>query len=123
MAELNDIYGSNYQQESLLSKNNYVINTIANNIAHRQLSFRLFDTSDLWDISHKLPLHVINSIQQKINIINKNIRLYNIDKKSVRIKMFPYLVIDTPVEYFWIIDLEYQKSYFMYMTPREVAVY
>lgn len=123
MADLNDIYGNNYQNESKNSKNNYVINTIANNIAHRQFNFKLFDSSDLWDISNNLSSHTIDAITQKIKNINKQMYMYHIDKKSHNINMLPELVIDTPVEYFWIIDGEYQRAYFIYMTPHEVNAY
>lgn len=123
MADLNDIYGENYQNDSKNSKNNYVINTVANNIAHRQFNFKLFDSSELWDLSNGLSPHVIDLIKQKISNINKQMYLFHIDKKSNSINMLPELVIDSPVEYFWIIDGEYQRAYFIYITPREVTAY
>ena len=46
MAELNDVYGTWYQSETKSAKNNYVCNTIANNVAHRQFNFKISDTGD-----------------------------------------------------------------------------
>jgi hypothetical protein len=123
MASLTDAYGDNYQSESKLSKGSYVINTIANNIAHRQLSFRLFDTADLWDSSPNLSPQVIDTLTHKIKNINKQIHLFHIDKTSKQLNMIPELVLDIPVEYFMILDAEYHRSYFIYITPREVNSY
>lgn len=123
MASLTDAYGSNYQTESKLSKSSYVINTIVNNIAHRQLSFRLFDTSDLWDSSPNLSPQVIEAMTLKVKNINKQIHLFHIDKTSKQLNMIPELVLDTPVEYFMILDAEYHRAYFIYITPREVNSY
>ena len=123
MAELNDAYGQNYQNESKLSKNNYILNNIANNIAHRQLSFRLFDSSDLWDETQKIPKNFIDTLVSKVKSIDKYMCLYYIDKKSTQLNLLPELVVDTPVEYFIVIDGHFHRAYFIYITPYEVMAY
>lgn len=123
MSELEDVYGQNYLDESKQSKNNYVLNTIANNLAHRQFNFRLFDTGDTWDSNQMLPAQVINTIINKVKNINKQMCLFHLDKTSEQVNMLPELIVDSPVEYFWIIDGELHRAYFIYMTPHEVGAY
>jgi hypothetical protein len=123
MAELQDVYGTNYLDESKQCKSNHVINHIANNIANKQFNFRLFESDDIWDASHNLPPQVIETLIKKVRTINKQICLVYLDKKSDSINMLPELIIDSPVEYFWIIDGETHKAYFIYITPHEVGAY
>lgn len=123
MAELDDVYGNNYQTEAKDSRNNYVLNTIANNLAHRQFNFRLFDSAELWDTSHNLLRHAINTIANKVKVITKQMTIIHIDKHSEGMNMFPELVIDSPVEYFLVIDGEFHRAYFIYITPYEVSAY
>lgn len=123
MAELNDVYGQNYLDESKQSKNNYVINTIANNIAHRQFNFKLFDSSDLWDINNNLLPQAIETLSKKIKAINKWMHVQHLDKKNDCVNMLPELVIDSPVEYFLIIDGEFRRAYFIHITPFGVNAY
>jgi hypothetical protein len=123
MAELNDVYGEHYQDEAKQSKNNYLLNTITNNIAHRQFSFRLFDSSDLWDQSDNLSTQVLDEINKKVQSINKQMVVCHIDKKSNQVNMLPELVVETPVEYFLVIDGDLHRAYFIYITPSEVNAY
>jgi len=123
MAELNDVYGTNYQSESQKSKINYILNTIVNNIAHRQFNFRLFESLELWTPSHELSQQSIDTIIQKTKTINKQMCVVYIDKKSNMTNMLPELVVDAPVEYFLIIDGEFHRSYFIYITPYEVNAF
>ena len=123
MAELNDVYGQNYQDESKSSKVNYVLNTITNNLAHRQFNFRLVDSADLWDVRHNLSTTSIESLIQKVKAMNKQMCLVHLDKTSNKINMLPELVVDSPVEYFMIIDGEFHRAYFIYITPYEVNAY
>jgi len=123
MAELNDVYGNNYQDVSKQSKNNYILNIISNNIAHRQFNFHLTDTTEIWDQSNNLLPKIIDEIIKKVKTVNKHIHLTYIDKKSQAINMLPELIIDTPVEYFLIIDSEFNRAYYIYITPSEVNAY
>lgn len=123
MAELNDVYGVNYIDESKNSKNNYLLNIIVNNIAHRQFNFKLNDTDELWDTSNNLSQSSIKAIVHKVQSINKKMCLLHINKQSNKINMLPALIINTPVEYFWIIDGEFNRAYFIYITPYEVSAF
>lgn len=123
MAEISDVYGSDFQNEAKKAKVGHQVNTIANNLAHRQMNFRLFDSLDLWDSSHRIPPTVIQTIIQKIQSINPKLHVIALDKQSEQINLLPSLIIDTPVEYLWMIDAEYHRSYFVYLTPYEVNAF
>uniref|UniRef100_A0A6C0BJF4 Uncharacterized protein n=1 Tax=viral metagenome TaxID=1070528 RepID=A0A6C0BJF4_9ZZZZ len=123
MAEINDVYGADYQKEATMARNNHAINVIANNVAHRQFGFKLTDTHDLWDQNHNLLREVIESFLQKVHQINPQMHPQYIEKTSSQINMLPELIIDTPVEYFWMIDGDYHRAYFFYITPYEVGAY
>lgn len=123
MSNLDEVYGDNFQNDAEKSQQNSLINNIANNIAHRQFNFRLFDYSKLWGSEKKLPENFLKNLTAKIKNINDKMILHHIDKKSNAMNMFKELIIDTPVEYFQVIDIEYNKSYFIYITPYEVAAF
>jgi len=123
MADLNDVYGQTYQNESKAAKINYIINNMANNIAHRQFNFRISDTRDLWDPDYNMNKQVMRTLVDKVKGINKMLYLVHIDKQSDGIGMLPELVIDSPVEYFWIIDGEMNRAYYIFITPYEVTAY
>jgi hypothetical protein len=121
MAELDAVYGTTYQDDWKKSKNDHVVNHVANNLAHRQFNFHLSDTTDLWNTEHQLPPEVVTSIANKVNGGNKKMHLFHIPKKSEQINMFPELVVDSPVEYFMLIDADFHRAYFIYLTPSEVC--
>jgi hypothetical protein len=123
MAELSDAYGQNYQDESKVSRNNYILNNVVNNLAHRQFNFRLFDSNELWDTSNNIPQSIIETLTNKVKTINKYMCLHHLDKKSDQINMIPELIVETPVEYFLMIDGEFHRAYFIYITPYEVSAY
>jgi hypothetical protein len=123
MADLSDVYGQNYEDESRQSRLDYIINNLANNISHRQFKFRLHDNNELWDSSQNLKKKVIDSLINKVKNINKKLHVNHIDKNSEKINMLPELIVDTPIEYFYIIDAELGRAYFIYITPTEVNSY
>lgn len=123
MAELSDVYGQNYQDDAKVSKNNHIINTVANNIGHRQFNFRLFDSDNLWEHQSNLSPKIINEIIEKVKNVNNKMYLVHIDKNSEAINMLPELIVDTPVEYFWIIDADNNRAYYIYITPYQVCAY
>jgi hypothetical protein len=123
MADLSDVYGNNYQTEATQSRLDYIINNLCNNIAHRQFKFRLNDTIELWAGAQNLQKSLIDSLIKKVNNVNKKITMVHLNKNSPQINMLPELVIDSPVEYFLIIDAELNRAYFIYMTPFEVNSY
>ncbi len=123
MADLSDVYGQNFQTEAQESRLNYILNNLCNNIAHRQFKFRLHDTNELWDRSQNLTPQSINTLVTKVKSLNKKMHMIHLDKNGPQVNMLPELVIDTPVEYFLIIDADYGRAYFIYITPTEVNSY
>ena len=122
MADLNDVYGVHYRDDTIVSKTNHILNMIINNFAHRQFNFRLFDSYDLWE-QQKLSKTSIKTIINKVHLFNKMLHVSYIDKQSSKINMLPELVINSPVEYFMIIDAEFHRAYFIYITPYDVNAY
>ena len=123
MADLSDVYGQNYQTESRSSRLDFILNGIANNIAHRQFKFHLHDNNELWNNAQSLDKKEIDMLIKKVANINSKIHLFNLDKNSDQMNMLPFLIIDTPVEYFMIIDADFNRAYFIYLTPTEVNSY
>ena len=76
-----------------------------------------------WDANHRMLSQVSDTIIQKVKNINKQMCLLPIDQQSKAINMLPELIIDSPVEYFWMIDGEFNRAYFIYITPYEVGAY
>ena len=123
MADLSDVYGQTFQNDSSQSRIDYIINNLANNIAHRQFKFRVHDTNELWNKAQDLQSQHIDLLISKVNNINKKIVMQHLDKQSGKLNMLPELIVDTPVEYFLIIDSDFGRAYFIYITPTEVNSY
>jgi hypothetical protein len=123
MASLSDAYGADYQAESKMAKTRQILSNIANNLAHRQFNFRLVDTYDLWTQTQALPDETIRILAGKVIGINSHMNLFHIRKNTEEINMLPELIVGTPVEYFYIIDGEFHRAYFVYITPTEVGAY
>ena len=123
MADLSDAYGQNFQNESQQSRTEYILTNIATNLAHRQFKFRLHDSNDLWDQSGNIKANYISTLIQKIANINKKFNVTHLNKNSQQINMLPELIIDTPVEYLLIVDADFGRAYFIYITPQEVNSY
>ncbi len=123
MADLSDVYGQKFQQESSQARINYVINIIANNLGNRQFKFKLADANHLWDANQSLPTNLITNLIHKVHHNNPKLTIKHINKYSDQINMLPELIMDTPVEYFLIIDAELGRAYIIYITPTEVHSY
>jgi hypothetical protein len=124
MADLSDVYGNNFQSQSQKSKIDHIISIIVTNISHRQFKFRMYDSDDLWKGSgYDLEKNIIDSIITKTQNLNNHLTVVHLHKNTEQINMLPELIIDVPVEYFMIIDEEYNKAYFIYLTPYEVNSY
>lgn len=122
MVEINEVYGGDYQRQSLESKINTLVNNMANNIANEQYRFRLQDTTDLWN-ANRMKQFVIDRLIGRISSTNKNLYIANINANTDEINMIPVLIANSPVEYFYIIDQEKSRAYFLYITPEEVNTY
>jgi len=123
MAEISDVYGQSYQSDANQARLDHLINIMANNIAHRQLSFKLSDTFSLWGGSQDLSPVTLETLINKIQAMNSKLKIFHLKKGSSQINMLPELIVDTPVEYFMIIDAEMNRAYFIYITPMEVNAY
>lgn len=123
MADLSDVYGQNYENESSQMRLDHIISNLANNIAHRQFKFKLHDNKELWSESQSLKPIAISRLISKIKGVNSKIHPIHINKHSSQINLLPELIVDTPVEYFMIIDAEMNRAYYIYITPTEVNSY
>ena len=122
MVEINEAYGRDFKESSIKGKMNMSIANIANNIANNEFKFRLSGTNDLWDASRMKP-EVISQLTQRIADLNNKLYFRNINPSSKWINMIPVLIINSPVEYFIIIDQEKSRAFFIYIRPEEVNCY
>lgn len=123
MTTLLDAYGGNYEEEIKQSKIGHVVTNICNNIGNRQFKFKLQDASELWDINEEMVGNVVNNIIMQVNKINKKLFMIHLKKNSEKINMLPELIVDSLVEYFVIIDVQYARAYLIYISPSEVNSY
>ena len=123
MSSLQEAYGDNYHQESHQSRIDHILNVIVNNIAHREFVYTLDQCDLLWNNDH-LDSNIIQKICKKVNDINPQLKVNHIDINHYnQKKMLPYLLENTPVEYFYIIDEEMLKCHIIFITPSQIGVY
>lgn len=123
MADLSDVYGQDFQNEARTARIDHLINVLANNIGHRQFKFKLHDNKELWSAEQNLKPEIIKLLITKIKSVNSKLHPIHINKRSPQLNLLPELIIDTPVEYFMIIDGEMNRAYYIYITPTEVNSY
>lgn len=123
MADLSDVYGNNFHSESYKSRVQYILNNIAKNFCHRNFKFRMANSHEIWQEGKTLPKESIDYLIRKIKMGNPKMDIKHIDKNSDKINMLPLLIVDTPVEYFLIIDGEYNRAYTTYITPGEAGAF
>lgn len=116
MAQIGEVYGENYSEQSKFGRMKYAVKLIAMNIANKNFSFR-HDSSELWK-EHNMTLDAIRLLLQQVQTVNPKVRITHIDKTTDKINIFPVL-INGPVEYFVLTDLSDQqiKLYSIYITP------
>lgn len=119
MTSISAVYGGDFQQSSLNAKNSSTIANLANNIANRQFNMRLHDTLDFWR-GNRIPSEYVKALLIQTMKINTKLYMEHIDPNSADINMFPVLIENSPVEYFYIIDNDTAKAYFIYITPKEI---
>jgi len=125
MTELSDVYGSDYASHSSKSRLEQTVNIIVNNFVNRQFKFRIHDTQDMWvggsnDMKPDVIRFLISKVQQRSN---GKMTISHIGKKTQSVNMLPELIVDAHVEYFMIIDPEYKRAYFVYITSNEVNAF
>jgi len=126
MANINEVYGSSYKTQAIEDKALYAAKLYATNIAHKQFSFRN-EATDMWT-GNNMKQNAIDYIVNQVPQINPKLKVVHINKTSGDINMFPYL-INGPVEYFAVIDLEHVDTsgkvqvYSVYITNLKMEAY
>jgi hypothetical protein len=126
MADLCDVYGDQYRQESYQLRINHVLNKIATNLAHRDFQFRLENDSSaqIWSQygDRKMSSGSIEYLIKQMKTINPAMEVSHL--QSIRDKqLIPELITDSPVEYLMIIDHQKNRAYIIYITPMEVGAF
>jgi hypothetical protein len=123
MANINDVYGNNFQQKATLDKALHASGIFAQNIAHKQFNFRN-KSPDMWNGNNMKP-DVITAMIGQVKTGNPAMELVHIPKTSHMINAFPYLV-NGPVEYFLAVDTKSAgkpQVYSLYITPNCMCAY
>jgi hypothetical protein len=124
MASIQEIYGSNYQSESLQLRRNHIINHIANNLAHRQFRFHLSDQREVWGSEQSMLPDCLHNLLSRVPTLNPKMKITQLNKNKIdHMRLLPELVFNIPVEYLMIVDNEMERAYFLYITPNEVSSY
>jgi len=114
MAEIGEVYGQRYQDESQIQRMEYAVNIISNNIVHLNLKSK-FQSRSMWN-GHNLKPLAVQSLIKSVHERDSKMILQHIPKTSNMVNMFPYL-IDGEVEYFRLLNLNVNKVYLLYLTP------
>jgi hypothetical protein len=127
MTDLSDVYGSDYADATSKSRLDQSINIIVNNLVNRQFKFRIHDTQDMWlpgSGVYDMKPDVIRLLVGRVNDrTGGKMTMSHIGKKTPSLNMLPELIVDAHVEYFMIIDPEYKRAYFLYITSNEVNAF
>jgi len=123
MYSLQEVYGQDYHRQVHQARIDHIINTLVNNIAHREFSFRFDDCGLLWNREHIENKH-IDEICQKVAKLNQQLIIRHIDMDDPQQKkILPYIIQDAAVEYFYIIDKEFEKCYLIFITPTQLGAF
>lgn len=123
MSSLNEVYGDNYHQQAYQSRIDHVLNVVTNNLAQREFVYRLDGCDLLWENDH-LSRQTIERLCQRVASLNPQLIVKHINLEDPRQKkILPHLLLNTPVEYFYIIDQEMKKCYIVFITPSQMGAY
>ncbi len=116
MARIDETYGADFAQQSLMGRIKYSVQLLGTNIAHKNFTFR-HDSASLWKGANMHKDAIVELIKQVQNV-NPKFRVTHIDKTTPKRNMFPYLIAG-PVEYFVVTDLtgDTIQIYSVYITP------
>lgn len=120
MADVQEVYGVNYNIEACYERLNYSAKILASNLAHHSFNIK-HDSGYMWD-GNNMRIKAIKLMIDKAQNMNPKLIINHIPKTSQLINMFPYL-IDGAVEYFRIIDKNSNKIYLIYITPFNLQAY
>ena len=118
MAEIGEVYGNNYQEQSECERVKYATKILGTNLAHKKFSI-MYDSSSMWNQSNMKEV-AIKQIISQVQGVNNKLRLTHVDKRTDKVNMFPYL-INGPVEYFVLTNLDEAKMYSIFITPTMMA--
>ena len=116
MAQIGEVYGTNYSEQSKIERMKYAVKLISANIANKNLMFR-HDSSEMW-AGNNMHKEAIKMLMEQVQRLNPKFKITYVDKTTSKVNMFPYL-INGPVEYFVVTDLSEDqiKLYQIYVTP------
>ena len=120
MADINEVYGNNFQEKSIGEKAAYAAKLFASNIVHKQFSFRN-DSASMW-LQNNMKSEAVATLIAQVKANNPLFRLVHVSKTSNKINGFPYL-INGAVEYFIVVELEKNQMYSIYITPQLMEAY
>jgi|SRR3990172_7400099 len=120
MATIDDVYGTNFNQEAFAGRVNHIVDLIASNFAN--LSFQLrHNYSPVFRRGGMDPKEIAQ-IVAKTQTLNPNLIVTPIDKNSEQVRMLPYL-LTIPAEYFRVTDISRQKIYLVYVSTENMEAY
>ena len=123
MSSLQEVFGDSYHQQAYQSRVDHILNIITNNIAHREFVYRLDGCDLLWS-NNCIDPTIIKKICDRVKSINPKLEVKHIDlNHPVQKKILPFLLENTPVEYFYIIDQDMMKCYLIFITPSQIGAY
>lgn len=127
MANISEVYGNNYEADALARRQDYIVNIMAKNIAHRNFNFKFtLDNCNaiLWKGNPQLDTSTINQLKKTVTQLNKDIKLHHINKNNnTQMKVVPFVIVDSPVDYFIVTDKSLNRMYTIYITPTEMGAY
>ena len=115
MANIGEVYGTNFQSQAINERALYAAKLIATNIVNKEFSFRN-DSSSMW-LQHNMKAEIIKALCDQVRLNNASFRLVHVPKTSNATRRFPYL-INGAVEYFNVVDLAKKQIYSIYITPQ-----
>lgn len=117
MYKLSEVYGD-FKNKTTENAINSLLNTISNNIAHRNYELRL-DTSLIWNQYGSISNDYIMEIYKRISKLNSNMNIVNI----IDTKLLHSLITgEDSVSYFLIVDNQYKKSIVIYITKNNIGI-
>ena len=120
MATINEVYGNDYQQRAGDARILHAVRLYVTNMAHKQFTFRN-SAPELFNGGNMHP-EVVQLMQAQLKELNPDLVLVHVPKTSEDVNMFPYL-INGPVEYFSIVEVSKNQTYFLYITPLVMEAY
>jgi hypothetical protein len=118
MFKLTDVYGTNYKSNEIKDNIITTLNTIANNISHRKYEF-MYNNSIIWNDQNNIINEYLIQLFQKITDVNKYLNIVQILDNRL---LHTLITGVDGVNYFLIVDNEYDKSTIIYITKTSVGI-